>query len=290
MSLIMRRSTENQGGGEWQEMPEGLFRWIVGSPSVKKFPGNEKPSIQFPLSLTDPEKERLKAEYGEPPEGTLQSWRPAFGGYLVGPSLGWIDKTGTYHTTKLVDFLCATFGNKNAARARKFFQDGGGPFLDPDGSEEDQIAQLTSWLAWFEGLEVIGSIKHETGTHGLLARFGGPMPVGTPGTLWGPDPNYQTHGRGKLRMVMLQDGVTEDDNADPPKSDPAGKPLNSSAANMLADGIEAHLRATADPPKEEDEEAKALAALEAARARKAGKTPSEAPARSYQEVFENVPA
>lgn len=268
----MRRSTENQGGGEWQEMPEGLFRWVVGAPSVKKFAGNEKPSIQFPLSLTDPEKERLKAEYGEPPEGTLQSWRPAFGGYLVGPSLGWIDKTGAYHTTKLVDFLCATFGNKNAARARKFFQDGGGPFLDAAGSEEDQIAQLTSWLAWFEGLEVIGSIKHESGTRGLLARFGGPMPVGTPGTLWGADPNYQTHGRGKLRMVMLQDGVTEDDAA----------PVEASAPPI---------ERPAEPPEDDDEEAKALAALEAARARKAGKIATiEAPARTYSEVFADVPA
>jgi hypothetical protein len=277
MSVIMRRSTDSQGG-EWQEMPEGLFRWIVGAPTVKKFAGNEKPSIQFPLSLTDPEKERLKAEYGEPPEGTLQSWRPAFGGYLVGPSLGWIDKTGSYHTTKLVDLLCALFGNKNAARARKYFQEGGGPYLDAAGSEEDQIAQLTSWLAWFEGLEVLGSIKHDNGTRGLLARFGGPLPVGTPGTSWGPDQNYQTHGRGKLRMVMLQDGVSDDEDAPTAASAPT-------------------IERPAEPPEEDDDETQALAALEAARAKKAAKNQGavatatgEAPARTYSEVFENVPA
>lgn len=274
----MRRATENQGGGEWQEMPEGLFRWVVGSPSVKKFAGNDKPSIQFPLSLTEPEKERLKVEYGEPDDGKLQSWRPAFGGYTVGPSLGWIDKAGSYHTTKLVDLICALFGNKNASRARKFFRDGGGPYLQ--GSEDEQIEQLTSWLAWFENLELLGSIKHETGTRGLLARFGGPMPVGTPGTLWGPDQNYQTLGLGKLRMLMLQDGVTDDD-AEPTPAVASAPPIERPA----------------EPPEEDDEEAQALAALEGARARKAAANQSkvaaatgEAPARSYAEVFENVPA
>ena len=290
MALIMRRSTENQGGGEWQEMPEGLFRWVVGSPTVKKFAGNDKPSIQFPLSLTEPEKERLKAEYGEPPEGTLQSWRPAFGGYLVGCSLGWIDKTGAYHTTKLIDFICACFGNKNAARARKYFQDGGGPWLDAECTEEEQMQQLTSWLAWFEGLELLGSVKHETGTKGLLARFGGPMPVGTPGTLWGADPNYQTHGLGKLRMVMLQDGVSDDE----PARDEAPKPI---AAGQEVPDIEVDQMNNDPPSDDDDEETRALKALQIARAKKAAGNQAavadatgKAPARTYDAVFANVPA
>lgn len=289
MPVILKRSTENQGGGEWQEMPEGLFRWVVGSPTVKKFSGNDKPSIQFPLSLTEPEKERLKSDYGEPPEGTLQSWRPAFGGYLVGCSLGWIDKTGVYHTTKLIDFICACFGNKNAARARKYFQDGGGPWLDAECTEEEQMQQLTSWLAWYEGLEILGSVKHETGTKGLLARFGGPMPVGTPGTLWGADANYQTHGRGKLRMIMLQDGVADDDEpkAEAPKYDETGVPINAAADDAI-NGADQII---------DDEEAELTARLEAARAKKAAgnrekvsTATSSAPPRTFDEVFENVPA
>ena len=279
----MRRATENTGGGEWKEMPEGLFRWVIGTPTVKFLANNPKPAITFPLTLTEPEKERLKAEYGEPDEGVLQSWRPAFGGYTVGPSLGWIDRTGKYNTTKLVDFLVAAVGAKNQSQLRKYFEQGGGPALTDDAPVEEQMAELQSWLTWWENLEILGSIKHETGQRGLLARFGGPMAVGTPGTLWGADPDYQTHGKGKLRMILLQGGVTDDDE---PKYTAKGEPVRpgETMSDLAVDQM------NNDPPSDDDdEETKALKALQAARAKKAAST-GKAPERTYDEVFSQVPA
>lgn len=204
----VKPSTENKGtGGEWQEMAEGLFRWTVGEPTLKFFDGKPKPSVVFPLRLTDAEVERYKAEYGEPEGGKQQSYRPAFGGYTVGLSLGWYDQKGQFQTTNLVDFLTACFGAKNQKDARKWFENGACPPLSDGMTDDEQGAAILEWLRYVEDMEILGSIKHHPGKQGgILARFGGPLPVGTPGTVWGAEPDYQSFGKGKLRAWMIATG------------------------------------------------------------------------------------
>jgi hypothetical protein len=200
---ILRRATDQEGGAEWREMPNGLYRWISGPPTISKSEQYGNLNVKFPLTLTESEKNRLKEEIGDPPDGTFQSWRPAFGGYMCGLSLGYVKRDGAYKTTKLVDYFCCMFGAKNASKAREWIVSGGGPLLDGEAPEAEQIKQLTEWFQWLDGLELLGSIENKPGNLGdMLARFGGPLPIGTSGTLWGPDPAYQSFGLGKLRAIM----------------------------------------------------------------------------------------
>lgn len=198
---MLRRANENTQSN-WREVPEGLFRWIVGVPELKLSEQFGKYQVNFPLTLTDAEKDRVTAELGELPEGEMQSWRTS---YRTGLSLGWY-KDGTYQTTKLVDFLCFCLGFANAKPFRKWISEGGGPPRPAD--KDDQQAELEAiceWLKWWENLEVYGSIRHEDDKkdpNKRWARFGGPMPVGSlPGQ---KEEDYQALGRGKLRLIMLE--------------------------------------------------------------------------------------
>lgn len=207
MSEWMKPSTRNNGGGDWQELGEGQFRFVIGKPELKFFDSSEKPSINFPLKLTEAEIKRHAEVYGEPEAGKQQSYRPAFGGYTVGCSLGWYDRANVFQTTKLVDFLTACFGQKNQKAVRKWIEDGACPPLDEGMSNEEQGATIIGWLEYVEDLELIGTVKHSPGkTGGVLAKFGGPIPIGTPGTIWGQDPDYQALGRGKLRAWQVATG------------------------------------------------------------------------------------
>jgi hypothetical protein len=203
----MKPSTANTGGGDWMEMAEGVFRWNIGKPELKFFEGKDKPSVNFPLKLTDAEIERYTTEFGGPDAGKQQSYRPAFGGYTVGLSLGWYDQKGVFQTTMLVDFLTACFGSKNQKEARKWLESGACPELSDDMTKEEQGAAIIAWLEYVEDMEILGSIRHKEGKQGgVLARFGGPLPVGSPGTLWGAEPDYQSFGKGKLRAWMIATG------------------------------------------------------------------------------------
>ena len=289
---ILRRATENQGGAEWREMPDGLWRWVVGKPTIQKSEQFQNLNVNFPLTLTEDEKRRLAEDYGDPPDGTMQSWRPSFGGYRCGLSLGYVQRDGSYKSTKLVDFFCALFGTTNATRAREWIASGGGPLLDGDESESMQIEQLTSWFAWVEGLELLGSIKGEPGKQqgDILARFGGPLPVGTSGTHWGKDPEYQALGLGKLRAIMAStdSGAVDVSPAEMGVAAGAeisaaysaqGEPLSEAAEE---DAEEAELREKLAEKQRQKLAAKAAGARQPEPVDVGTK---EAPARSYDELF-----
>lgn len=271
MSLLLKRATENEGGAEWRELPDGVYRWIVGKPEIVKSEMYGNLNVKFPLTLTEPEKKRVIDEVGEAPEGTFQSWRPAFGSYRVGLSLGYIQRDGTHKTTKLVDFLCCLFGSKQASKVREWIASGGGPVLDPDDDEQAQIRALESWLEWFEGLEVLGSIKGEQGKQGdRLARFGGPLPVGSSGTLWGADPEYQVSGLGKFRAMVAQMNAGGAESSAVEKAVAAG-----AAVAEQYDSGNPFFNEKGEPIAEatDDEEAELERKLAEAKAKKAGKQP-----------------
>jgi hypothetical protein len=289
---ILRRATENQGGSEWRELPDGVYRWIVGRPTIQKSEQFQNLNVNFPLTLTEDEKKRVADDYGDPPEGTLQSWRPAFGGYRCGLSLGYVQRDGSYKSTKLVDFFCSLFGATNATKAREWIAAGGGPLLDGEESESIQIQQLESWFGWCEGLELLGSIKGEPGKQqgDRLARFGGPMPIGTSGTTWGKDPEYQALGLGKLRAIMAStdSGHVEVSAAEigvaagaevAARYNGQGEPLNESADE---DEEEAALKAQLAEKQRERLAAKAEGARQP---EPAGVGAKEAPARTYNDLF-----
>jgi len=207
----LKPSTKNTGSSDWVELAEGVYRWVIGKPEIKWFDGSEKPSIQFPLRLTDSETTRYKAEYGEAEAGKQQSYRPAFGGHTVGMSLGWYDKAAAFQTTNLVDFLTACMGFKNQKAMRSWIEAGACPDLDEAMSAEEQEAAIVGWLGYIENMEILGSIAHRPNkkTGESMARFGGPMGVGAPGTIWGADPDYQSLGKGKLRAWQIATGGSE---------------------------------------------------------------------------------
>ncbi len=213
MTLLKRATDSKFGDTVWLPVPEGLFRWVIGQPTLKFNEKWGKYQITFPLTLTPDEITRVTAEHGEPKEGEMQSYRVP-GGYSIGLSLGYF-KDGAYVTTKLVDFLCFSMGTKNAKDLRKFFEQGGGP-PRPDDLDDQQaeIEAIVEWLKWFEGLEVYGSIQHKDDAVDKTkkwARFGGPMPVGSlPGQ---KDDDYQAFGRGKLRAIMADSGETRESHA-----------------------------------------------------------------------------
>lgn len=200
---IMRRATEQQAT-EWQPAPEGLWRWEVGKPEVSYHDGFGAWRVKFPLMLTEAERERLKAEHGDPEQGKQQSWRTS---YTCGLSLGFF-KNGQYQSTKLVDFLSACFGHQNSKRFRQWVMEGGGPPIEEAG-ENDAAVIIATWLGWVEGCELYGSVRHEPDKANpsiLWARFGGPMAVGAlPGQ---KDDAYQAQGLGKMR-AMMTDRVEE---------------------------------------------------------------------------------
>lgn len=204
---LLRRATDQQQS-EWNPVPEGLFRWIVGIPELKLSEKFGKYQVKFPLMLTKAEQERIKQEHGDPPEGIQQSWRA---NYYVGLSLGYVQKDGQYKPTKLIDFLAACLGHTNTKKFRAWVAAGGGPPAPED--KDDQKAELdniTEWLGWWENLEVYGTVTHAEDSQvagQVWARWAGPMPVGSlPGQA---DADYQALGRGKLRAMLAETEMAE---------------------------------------------------------------------------------
>jgi hypothetical protein len=199
---VLRRATDQQQS-EWRPLPEGLWRFeIAAKPEVKMNETFGKYQVRFALALTPDEQKRLKDEHDDPPEGQSQSWRSNYSPNL---SLGWINKVGQYQSTKLVDFLAACLGT-HSKTFRKWIESGGGP-PRPDDPNDDkaEIALIAEWIAWWEGLEVYGTVTHRAGKDGTIwADFAGPIAVGSlPGQ---KDDDYQAHVRGKLRSMLVSAG------------------------------------------------------------------------------------
>lgn len=214
----LRRATDSSDG-DWIEVPEGLWRWVVtdvASVYSEKFRND---MVRFRLSLTDGEKHRLKSEQDDPPDGTQQStsaW------YRVGLSLGFL-KNGQYQSTRLVDFLATCFGSTNAKTFRSWIAKGGAPAcIDAEDSKE-QVEGFAEWLRWWRDMEVYGTIRHESkgdgSGGGVWVNFAGPLPVGSlPGQR---DDDYQALGRGKLRALIAEtDGSDIEKPTAAAKSDP----------------------------------------------------------------------
>lgn len=208
MPLLKRANEQTQS--EWIPVPEGLWRWQIGKPTIEFKQQWNNYQIAFPLRLTKEEQKRLVEEHGEVHPGEQQSYQTW---YRVGLSLGWVDKGGVYQTTKLVDFLSACFGaGGNAKKFREWISHGGGP-PRPDDLNDDkaELAAIEEWLGWWEELHVLGSITHREGDRGVFANFAGPMPVGSlPGQ---KDQEYEAFGRGKLRAMMTESGETREAHA-----------------------------------------------------------------------------
>lgn len=206
MSLL-KRATESTAS-DWLSVPEGLWRWSVGKPELKMDEKWGKYKVHFPLVLTEGEQKRLTAEHGEPEEGQQQSWRCY---HRVNFSLGFM-RAGKYETTSCVDFLAACLGKGNSNEFRKWLEKGGGP-PRPDDLDDDvaEIALAQEWLGWWEGLEVYGSIRHNTSGGKTYANFTGPIAVGSlPGQT---EADYIAHGRGKLKAIIAESGETREEHA-----------------------------------------------------------------------------
>ena len=197
---ILNRANE-QAETIWRPVPEGLWRWIVGRPELKppdKFPNYQ---VRFLLTLTGPEQSRLIAENEAPPKDTQQSTRVS---YTTGLSLGYM-KAGQFQTTRLIDFLAACLGSTNTKKFREWIAAGGGPPRPADRNDQQaELKLIEEWLGWWDNLEVYGTITHATDQANpdrVFARFAGPMAVGSlPGQ---KDDEYQAHGRGKLRAIIV---------------------------------------------------------------------------------------
>ncbi len=211
--VLFKRATEKGSFGDtkWLPTPEGLWRWVIGEPSLKLWEARGDYSVHFPLTLTEAEQTRAKAESNELAEDEMQSYRTR---YEPGVSFGYF-KDGVFTTTKLIDFLCFSLGSANAKGLRKWFEQGGGP-PRPDDLDDQQaeLEAITEWLKWFENMEIYGSVTHQADKkdpNKMWARFGGPMPVGAlPGM---KDDDYQAFGRGKLRAIIAASGETRESHA-----------------------------------------------------------------------------
>jgi hypothetical protein len=209
---LLRRANDQQAS-EWNPIPTGVWRFEISpAPEVKFNERFNNHGARFPLLLVPSEQDRLRDEHGKPPEGTQQSTRVS---YTTGLSLGYFQRDGQYKSTKLIDFLEACVGAANGKKFRAWIMDGGGPQKpnDPDDPDEE-LKLIAEWLGWFEGLEVLGSIRHEEGADGTIwARFGGPMAVGSlPGQR---EDEYQAVGRGKLRSMIAELEASEEPKAKP---------------------------------------------------------------------------
>jgi hypothetical protein len=286
---IGRKATDSVQA-DYRELPDGFMgRFLIGTPKLRQMTGQYGQFwlVDFPLSLNEDEKARVIDMLGEPENGQYQSYRPAFGGYSCGYKFGGFDKTGKYESKPMIDFLSAAFGAKNQRDFRKYIEAGGGPTEDPNGTEEENQAICESWLAWVDGLEVYGTIVHEEGKRGLLARFGAPMAVGSLPNQ--PEPDYQAMGKGRLRAMMAETSPTTDAEKGVAAGaeisaaySASGEPLSEAADE---DEEEAQLKAKLAEKQRERLAAKAEGARQP---EPAGVGAKEAPARTYESVFGEI--
>ncbi len=199
MTLLKRATDQTQS--EWIPIPETMWRFVVGKPEVRMNQNFGKYEVKFPLKLTPTEQERLRHDYEKPSQGMSQSISLS---YTPGLSLGWINKQGVYQSTNLVNFLSACLGATNTKKFRSWIESGGGPPRPADKDDDKaEIKLIAEWVGWWEGLEVLGTITHRTGKDGTVwADFAGPIAIGSlPGN---KDNEYQAHGKGVLRSILVE--------------------------------------------------------------------------------------
>lgn len=209
---IVKRVTESQWSESdtttWRELGEGFWRFEIGKPDLKWNKKGEL-KVRLPLILTPTEQTRQLEMLGEPEAGSQQSTRTW---YRVNPKLGWFPKGGgPFQGTFLTDFMCAALGTENGKKFRRWIEKGGGPPRPADKDDDKAELELfESWLGWFEGLEVYGTITHGAGEGGKIwANFAGPMPIGSLPNQ--PEPEYQALARGKTRALIQEGGPLEDE-------------------------------------------------------------------------------
>jgi hypothetical protein len=206
---ILRSATETSQQGDWRPVAEGFRRFEIGKPTLQEDLKWGGLKLRLPLVLTPEEQERQLKEIGEPEPGTQQSWQSS---YRPSLKLGWFDKTGAFQSTMLIDFLCAALGTENGKKFRKWIEKGGhGPRPEDKDDQAAEIALLEDWFGWFEGLQVYGTITHsKPDAQGRIwANFAGPIPLGSlPGQ---PEQDYQALCRGKLRALIEEAGVQDDE-------------------------------------------------------------------------------
>lgn len=235
MPVGRRATDQGTGGTEWVPMPPDSYMFEVAAGEVrlssfKTQKGEDQYNVSFQLKLTDEEYERIKTEMGDAiSEGEQLSGRTR---YSCGLTLGWFKK-GEYQTTRLADFLTTLLGSKQQKDLREYFVSGGGPFISPGSSVDDEISEWNTWFQWFDGCKVHGTITHrkdKVDPQKIWCDFGGPMAVGQrPGP---PNPDYEAFGRGKLRMLLLQSNGTVAARDPEPEPVPAAAEAEAPAAEM----------------------------------------------------------
>lgn len=233
MPLLRRASEQTQS--EWRNIDEGLWRFRLGKPELKLNETYGKYQVRFPMTLTAEEQKRLLAEHEEDIRihGGQQSFRTM---YTVGLSLGYM-KDGRYESTKLIDFLAAVLGVGQTKKFREWIAQGGGPPRPTDlNDEKAELELIADWLGWWEDLEVYGTITHADTDKGVFTRFAGPLAVGSlPGQ---KDPDYDAHGRGKLRAIIADSGETRESHARDNREDnqPPVERYTANGEQVTADG------------------------------------------------------
>ena len=235
---VLRRATESQFSDSydeetiWRTLNEGFWCFEIGKPELV-IDSFGKRRVKFPLTLTESEQKRLKAEVGDDlPEGTLQSWRSS---YRPGLTLGYhVKADGSYKSTYLIDFLCAALGTETGKRMRKWIEAGGGP-RRPDDPDDDvaELELIAEWLGWWEGLQVYGTITHSRPDNQgrIWANFAGPMPLGSLPNQ--PELDYQALCRGKFRVMRAESGQ----DPEPPAARAAQPPTTAATAAAIRDEV-----------------------------------------------------
>ena len=208
---LLPRATDSQDT-QWRNAAEGFWRFVIGKPVLAEDKTYGGMKVRWPLELTPDEQERMRQQMDDLPPGWQQSYRSS---YRVGLS---IRKKANGEWSYLVDFLCAAMGVENGKKLRKWIEAGGGPRRPEDkDDQETELALIQSWLDWWEGLEVFGTITHsKPDSQGRIwANFGGPLPIGSLPNQ--PEPDYQALCRGKLRAMREEAGEDPPESARPVK-------------------------------------------------------------------------
>ncbi len=237
---MARSATENKQA-EWIDLPETMWRFVIGAPTIKEktTKWGTWPELVFPLTITEKEQERLVQTYGEPPAGKQQSYRAWVRGKEE-TACGYYNNKGIYTQTDcgLAQLMCAAVGASNTRKLREWMAAGGVPPLTPGQTQEAEWAELLSWYSWFENMEVYATIRHDPSTSNpgqVYAHIVAILPVGSlPGQ---PEPVYQQMCAGKVRTMLGVAGASQEVvNAEP---EPEPVPAAETVAETLAKGIDA---------------------------------------------------
>jgi hypothetical protein len=150
----------SQGGGEGSDfapVPEGKFRMHIELTTMKAplegkkgpdgKPQKTYPRVLFTCKLVEEHaiklKEKTKSKLAEGQEQSITCWHS--GNY----TWGWVDRQGTFHSSKLFDFCADVGGMLVKSDMKKWLLAGG--TLDPD---------------WFKGMVFRGIVEHAANPNG----------------------------------------------------------------------------------------------------------------------------